>query len=342
MAQEDESIPLEEMREFFRIAEVRQEESGLFRKNDSPPVPKVEQDYQDNDDEDFSPEEARRLLWEAEEMKQPVVGYQILEKLGTGGSATVFKARDMNLDRVVALKLLYPALAEDRKSLKTFVQEGMVMIRLQHPNILEGYDFGFSKGFYFQVLEFIEGIAVDQYLDRGKRVREAEAVRIALEVGRAIEHLQSKRIVHRDIKPANILIVKRKGVKLCDFGLSLDLGKLAGGPGDQSDVTVGTIEYMSPEQAVGSKDLDVRADLYSLGVTLFHMVSGRLPFDAENREDILEKQVKESLSFEGVESLFSDSLKDLIHRLMAKDREKRPPNAKSFLQEIKAISGSKS
>ena len=130
--------------------------------------------------------------------------------------------------------------------------------------------------------------------------------------------------------------------KLCDFGLSLDLGKLAGGPGDQSDVTVGTIEYMSPEQAVGTKDLDVRADLYSLGVTLFHMVSGRLPFDAENREDILEKQVKEPLTFDGVESLFSDPLKGLIHRLMAKDREERPPNAKSFLQEIKAISGSKS
>ena len=127
MAEEDESIPLEEMREFFRIAEVRQEESGLFRKND--PLPSAASE--EEDDEDFSPEEARRLLWEEEEMKQPVVGYQILEKLGTGGSATVFKARDMNLDRVVALKLLYPALAEDRKSLKTFVQEGMVMIRLQ-------------------------------------------------------------------------------------------------------------------------------------------------------------------------------------------------------------------
>ncbi|MBI4613082.1 MAG: serine/threonine protein kinase, partial [Planctomycetes bacterium] len=329
---EDESVSdIEEAREFFRLQEQRLSESGM--------LPAVEE-RAGEEEETFSPEEARRLLWETEEMKQPVIGYKILEKLGGGGSGAVFKALQMATKTEVALKLLYPELHDDPKSLQEFVREGVTLIKINHPNILRGIDFGFSKGFYFMVLEFVEGHSIAHFIESGKRTREAEAARIAAQILGALDYLAQKGIVHRDVKPGNILIVDRKVAKLCDFGLCLDRKRLDQKK-EQEETTCGTVEYISPEQALGRTDLDVRSDLYSLGASLFQMISGHLPFNGPTGRDIMEKHIKLPVDFTGYETLFSQPMRQVLLKMMAKERDGRYESAKAALADLDAIYGLK-
>ncbi len=326
---------LEEAREFFRLQEQRLSESGL--------LPAITEEESAGGDEEFSPEEAKKLLWEAEDMKQPVIGYKILEKIGGGGSAAVFKALQMHSGTVVALKLLYPQLHDDPRSLREFIREGMTLIKLDHPNILRGIDFGFSKGFYFMVLELADGASIAQFLESGKLVREVEAVRIGSQILKALEHVWSQGIVHRDVKPGNILIVNRKTAKLCDFGLCLDpRGREASKKkGEAEESTCGTVEYLSPEQARGSTDLDVRSDLYSLGATLFHMISGQVPFSGASQLEILEKQVKMPLDFTGCERWFTQPMRRILLKMMAKDRDERYATPAQVLSDFEVVYGIK-
>lgn len=252
-----------------------------------------------------------------EALEQPIVGYRMLEKMGSGGTGVVFKAENMATGDIVALKLLYPHTSP--QVLEQFINEGMMLIRLDHPNILKGFDFGFSNSFYFLTLEYILGESLVTFLEKGFQFTEEFTFRIALQIARALAYLEKRKIVHRDVKPSNILLVEDMA-KLCDFALSIDRTKQENVE-EMEETTCGTVEYISPEQAQGRTDIDSRSDVYSLGITCIHMLSGRLPFQDETPLEIMRRQVHEPIDLSCYELSSTTTL--LLSLMVAKDRKKR-------------------
>lgn len=246
---------------------------------------------------------------------------RMLEKVGRGGMGAVFKAEKISTGDIVALKLLYPNTPPAH--LKQFINEGMMLMKLDHPNILKGFDFGFSNGFYFLALECIQGENVVTFLDKGFHFTEDFTFHIALQIAKALAYLESKQIVHRDVKPANILLVGDMA-KLCDFALSLDLTK-------QSDImdsgtTCGTVEYISPEQARGV-NIDSRSDVYSLGITCIQMITGRLPFEDDSPMEVMRRQVQEPIDLSSFK-IISSTASLLLSLMVAKKLKERPMASK--------------
>jgi serine/threonine-protein kinase len=218
-------------------------------------------------------EQAERLRTEAEgfAVNREIAGYKLLEKIGAGAMGTVFKAKQLSLDRVVAMKVMSPHLARRADYVERFLREARAVARLNHPNVISGIDAGESEGVRYFVMEYASGLTVGQLLERGGAMDESRVVRVAVQIARALEHAHEMGLVHRDVKPDNILITKEGTAKLCDLGLAKDK--------PEKGKSLGTPNYISPEQAEGVEDVDIRADLYSFGATLYHMLVGRPPFD---------------------------------------------------------------
>ncbi|MCS6956766.1 MAG: serine/threonine protein kinase [Patescibacteria group bacterium] len=252
-----------------------------------------------------------------EALEQPVVGYKLLDKLGSGGMSVVFKAEMMKTGKIVALKLLYPH--HGKKALKQFLREGMILMCLDHPHILKGYDFGVSKGFYFLAMEFVEGESLYNFIKKGFLFSEFYTFQILLQIAQALEYLDARKIVHRDIKPDNILMIADE-VKLCDFGLALDTSK-QGQNESLDEFTCGTVEYISPEQARGNQNLDGRSDVYSLGITGLQMITGQLPYHGSPQE-IMRQQIYEPIVWEKF-SKISLTGQEIFKKMLAKQIEKR-------------------
>lgn len=250
-----------------------------------------------------------------DDMEQPVVGYRMIEKLGSGGMAVVFKA-EHTTGEIVALKLLYPH--HDKKALKQFLHEGMILMRLNHPHIIKGFDFGISKGFYFLALEFIEGESLVTFLDKGFFFTERYALQITLQISHALAYLERKGIVHRDVKPANILTIA-DNVKLCDFALSLDIKARQE---QENETTCGTVEYISPEQALGDPDIDGRSDVYSLGITCMQMITGKLPFQGQDGHEIMRQHIYDQIDWREFAKI-SKPTQQVLKAMVAKKTEKR-------------------
>jgi len=220
-----------------------------------------------------------------------ISGYKLLEKLGQGSMGTVYKAHQVSLDRVVAVKILAPFLQQNKKFVTRFVREAKVLARLNHANIVQCIDVGVSNGQYYLAMEFCDGPTVLDLIRRGGAMDEARAVRVILQMAQALEHAYDHSILHRDIKPDNIMIVHGGIAKLCDLGLVKDLE----GSGDSTDAgnTMGTPNYISPEQARGDDLVDARSDIYSLGASFYHMVTGCTPFDATNPAVVMVSHINE-------------------------------------------------
>jgi len=203
--------------------------------------------------------------------------FELLEKIGQGGMGSVFKARQRELDRVVALKILSPRLARNKEFVERFMREARSAGRLSHANIVGAIDVGESEGFFYFAMEYVDGQTLGQRLAREGRLPEAQALAITVEVARALDHAQSKGLIHRDIKPDNIMLTKDGRVRVTDFGLAKALG---GDDPAASDAErfLGTPAYVAPEQIRSEPSIDCRADIFSLGVTLFQMLAGELPF----------------------------------------------------------------
>lgn len=202
---------------------------------------------------------------------------EITELLGRGGMGAVYKARQPQLDRVVALKILSPRLSRDPAFAERFAREARALAKLSHPNIVGIHDFGQAGGFYYFVMEYVDGMNLGQ-LERTKRFTPQEALAIVPRICEALQYAHDEGVVHRDIKPANILIDTKGRVKIADFGIA----KLIGQPGDEYALThgrtvLGTPHYMAPEQVEKPQDVDHRADIYSLGVVFYEMLTGELP-----------------------------------------------------------------
>lgn len=264
--------------------------------------------------------------------------YQILSLLGAGGMGQVYLAKDTRLGRQVALKLLPAHLTQDSEIIRRFKKEAQAIVSLNHPNILTIHDFGETNGTHYIVTEYVEGETLRQRLEQGNLLRE-ELLNVAIQIVSALEAAHNEGIVHRDIKPENIMIRPDGFVKVLDFGLAR-ITKSALSDGENSSITspgriIGTSNYMSPEQARGQQ-VDHRTDLYSLGVMLYEMCDGQLPFSGANSTEILINSLHQeppSLNNKNI----PPQLEQLINRALRKDREMRIPDAGTMLRELKNL-----
>lgn len=205
--------------------------------------------------------------------------YELIEKIGEGGMAVVYKAKDRLLNRYVAIKILRPEFAKDEKFLENFKKESQAAAGLSHPNIVNVYDVGKEGNIHFIVMELIVGKSLSQVIEEKGRINYKEAISITSQVASALSLAHKNQIVHRDVKPHNILITESGTAKLADFGIARAVSKETIAEG--SDKIMGSVHYFSPEQARGSY-VDERSDIYSLGIVLFEMLTGKVPFDGDN------------------------------------------------------------
>lgn len=215
--------------------------------------------------------------------------YEILEKIGTGGMSDVYKAKDHKLNRFVAVKVLKQEFGENANFVSKFRVEAQAAAGLMHPNIVNVYDVGEEGGIHYIVMELVEGITLKKYIEKKARLSVKEAVSIAIQVSMGIEAAHNNHIIHRDIKPQNIIISKEGKVKVTDFGIA----KAATSNTITSNV-MGSVHYTSPEQARGGYS-DEKSDIYSLGITMFEMLTGRVPFNGETTVAIAIKHIQEEL-----------------------------------------------
>ena len=215
--------------------------------------------------------------------------YEILEKIGTGGMSDVYKAKDHKLNRFVAVKVLKQEFSENTSFVSKFRVEAQAAASLMHPNIVNVYDVGEENGVHFIVMELVEGITLKKYIEKKARLSVKEAVSIAIQACMGLEAAHNNHIIHRDIKPQNIIISKEGKVKVTDFGIA----KAATSNTITSNV-MGSVHYTSPEQARGGYS-DERSDIYSMGITLFEMLTGRVPFNGDTTVAIAIKQIQEPM-----------------------------------------------
>ena len=215
--------------------------------------------------------------------------YEILEKVGTGGMSDVYKAKDQKLNRFVAVKVLKQEFSENTNFVSKFRVEAQAAASLMHPNIVNVYDVGEDAGVHYIVMELVEGITLKKYIEKKARLSVKEAVSIAIQACMGLEAAHNNHIIHRDIKPQNIIISKEGKVKVTDFGIA----KAATSNTITSNV-MGSVHYTSPEQARGGYS-DERSDIYSMGITLFEMLTGRVPFNGDTTVAIAIKQIQEPM-----------------------------------------------
>ncbi|MEI6971256.1 MAG: serine/threonine-protein kinase, partial [bacterium] len=263
-----------------------------------------------------------------------IPGLELLEKLGEGGMATVWKARQISLDRIVAIKILSPRLAGDKDDAARFLKEAQAMAALKHPGIIQVYDAGVHEGMYYFVMEFVAGYSVGDWIRRKTRISEGDALLTVDYVAEALDYAwQTQRMIHCDIKPDNIMIDADGTIKVADLGLS----KTIGTPGQiaESDEVVGTPNFMSPEQVMGESDLDCRADIYSLGAMLYHMVTGKLPFREFGEAEAMEQQVTGKIP-DAIDLNPDLSMGTcwLIEKMLAKDKNYRHEDWNAVMSDV--------
>ena len=262
--------------------------------------------------------------------------FRILEQLGQGGMATVFKAYHPGLDRYVALKALHPAFMEDPNFLARFQREAKVVAKLDHPNIVPIYDFAEHEGRPYLVMKYIEGETLKAHLSKNK-LRMDEVRTIMEATGKALAYAHQQGILHRDVKPSNVLLAADSRVYLTDFGLA----RIAesGSSTLSSDVMIGTPHYISPEQALGKRDLDVGADIYSFGVVLYEMIVGRVPFSADTPFSIIHDHIYSPLPLpRTVNPEVSEGIERVLLKALAKDRADRFPDVASLMDAFEKAS----
>ncbi|HMP02184.1 MAG TPA: serine/threonine-protein kinase [Gemmatales bacterium] len=284
---------------------------------------------------------ASRLRRERGKLVLPpsIHGHDLLRKLGEGGMGEVHLVREPPSDRLLAMKILSPAMAEDHTLLSRFQREAAHSVKLEHPNIVRGFGGGFDPeaGVHFLLLEHVDGPSVQNLLEHLGRFSLGDSVRIALDMARALEHAHAHGIIHRDLKPENILLTAAGVAKLTDLGLSKELNSSSSLT--QARRGFGTPHYMPYEQAADARAADARSDLYALGATLYHMATGVVPFDGESALDILEKKALGIFTPPRSHNPeIPEELEDLICRLLAREPDDRPQTASEVIVELERMS----
>ncbi|MBT3295502.1 MAG: protein kinase [Verrucomicrobia bacterium] len=252
-----------------------------------------------------------------------IEGFEILERLGSGGMATVWKARQLSLDRIVAIKVLSSDLSKDPEDIERFKSEAQSEAKLKHPGIVQVYDANVESGTCYIVQEFVDGYTVGDWVRRKSILSEEDSLLVAGYVADALAYAwETAGIIHCDIKPDNILIDADGSPKVTDLGLARTISAM--GVENVTDEVMGTPAYMSPEQIQGASDIDCRTDIYSLGAMLYQLVTGRMLFQGETDDDIMEQQLSGHVDAPAkVNEKLSPAVCGLIEKMLAKEREHR-------------------
>jgi serine/threonine-protein kinase len=268
---------------------------------------------------------------------QQIPGFQVLSKLGQGAMAVVFKAKQISLDRIVAIKVLPKRLSENEEFVERFYKEGRAAARLNHPYIVQAFDVGEASGYHYFVMEYIDGQTVYELLSEGRFVDEAEALRLITQTAQALEHAHAQGFIHRDVKPKNIMLNKARNVKLADMGLAREISDRETAT-QEAGKAYGTPYYISPEQIRGEVHIDFRADIYALGATFYHMVAGRVPFDGTTPSAVMHKHLKEPLvPPDHINHSLSAGVGEIIEVMMAKSADDRYHAMSELISDLQAV-----
>lgn len=256
--------------------------------------------------------------------------YEIIEKIGTGGMADVYRAKDQRLNRFVAVKILKNEYSEDAKFVTKFRQEAQAIACLSHPNIVGVYDVGQDMDMHYIVMEFVDGITLKKYIERKGKLSVREAVGISLQIANGLEAAHANHIIHRDIKPQNILISKDGTAKVSDFGIAK-----AASSNTITANAMGSVHYISPEQARGGFS-DEKSDIYSLGVSMYEMLSGTLPFTGESAVAIALAHIQEDATpLDAIDATIPHGLSNIVAKCMQKKTELRYLTVMDLIADLK-------
>ena len=256
--------------------------------------------------------------------------YEILEIIGTGGMAVVYKARCHRLNRLVAIKILKDEFARDEEFRRRFRAEGEAVAMLSHPNIVQVYDVSSSETADYIVMELIDGISLKQYMEKRGSLNWKETLHFAMQIATGLEHAHSRSIVHRDIKPHNVMVLKNGSVKVMDFGIARVMTK----SNTLTKEALGSVHYISPEQAKGSFT-DNRSDIYSLGVVMYEMMTGRPPYDGESAVAVAIQHINGGAVLPSVlNPNIPKALEQIIRKAMALELKDRYSSASELLRDM--------
>ena len=260
--------------------------------------------------------------------------YRIERVIGIGGMAVVFKATDILMRRVVAVKILKDEISADSQSVQRFINESKAVAMLSHQNIVNIYDVSVRENIKSIVMEYVEGITLKSYMQHREVLNLREIISYTTQILKALEHAHKKGIVHRDIKPHNIMLLKNGVIKVTDFGIA----KLPNTDTiSMTEKAIGTVYYISPEQASG-RDIDSRSDLYSLGIMMYEMATGCLPFTGDSPVSVALKQVNDTPTLpRDINPYIPVGLEQIIMHAMEKDPEARYQSAEDMLSHLQKL-----
>ena len=273
------------------------------------------------------------------EHKDPYIGrmldnrYEILERIGTGGMAIVYKAKCHRLNRLVAVKILKSDLAQDEDFRRRFNAESQAVAQLSHPNIVSVYDVSRGGDVEYIVMELIDGITLKQYMEKRGQLNWRESLHFITQIMRGLSHAHSRGIIHRDIKPQNVMVLRDGSVKVADFGIAC----LENAAQTLTQEALGSVHYISPEQARGDR-IDARSDIYSAGVVLYEMLTGRLPFEGDSAVSVAIQHLSSvPLAPREINPDIPEQLELICMKAMAPDLDKRYPSADAMIADLEAF-----
>ena len=281
-------------------------------------------------------ERVRREV-EAQRSSHQIPGYSIRRKLGAGAMASVYLARQISLDRYVAIKVLPRRFSSNVQFIDRFYQEGRIAAKLNHPNIVQAFDVGKAGDYHYFVMEYVDGRTIFDDIAKKGKIEEGEAIEIILQMGEALKHAHGLGLVHRDVKPKNIMITKEGVAKLADMGLARALSDKEVAEAEAGRA-FGTPYYISPEQIRGEIEIGPPADIYSLGATFYHMVTGQVPFDGDNPTKVMHKHLKAELPLpDHVNPALSAGVAEIIEMMMQKSRRHRYRNCADLISDLQQV-----
>jgi serine/threonine protein kinase len=271
-----------------------------------------------------------------------IPGYQLLGRLGAGAMATVYKARQLSLDRVVAVKILPKRFCQMPEFVARFYAEGRAAAKLNHPNIVAALDVGRHGDTHYFVMEYVEGHTVHERIVKEGPYAEPDALAIGIQIARALDHAHHAGLIHRDVKPKNILITRTGAAKLADMGLARAVSDREAAEAEAGRA-FGTPYYISPEQIRAEKNIDYRADIYGLGATLYHMVTGKPPFEGPDVATILRKHLRDPLvPPDHINPQLTNGMSEIIELCMAKNPSKRYATTADLIEDLEAVANGRS
>jgi len=260
--------------------------------------------------------------------------YQLLDKIGSGGMAHVYKALDTTLDRTVAIKILKEEFLEDEEFIKRFHAEALAVAKLSNPNIVGVYDVALEGKYHYIVMEYIDGVTLSDYIINKKILSNEETMSVSIQICKALVHAHSNNIIHRDIKPHNVMLTKDGVAKVTDFGIAKATTNKTM---TLSGRTIGSVHYFSPEQARGGY-VDYRTDLYSLGCVMYEMLTGEVPYEGETPVVVAVKHIQEPVKLpKNINEKVSDEINSLVFKAMSKSADERYQSSQVLLEVLESI-----